>query len=171
VVGGGHRVSERRDTHGLICYGPQPTEAENCEVNGAMARIVLEAMVRARWTTAPRRARTGLKHYQGRFERTRKGASGDAVSARSCPDSTPELLLDQEDILFGRTARRLHLVGATAPHDGVGWRWNAYELGWVTWGLWLDMPRARTALSSYQESPGSKRAITESRTPRCWQST
>ena len=38
-------LSERRYTHGFYCsWSPQPTEAENCEVNGAMLRNVLDAL-------------------------------------------------------------------------------------------------------------------------------
>ena len=96
----------------------QATEAENCAVNGAMVRNLLDAA-----RTRPASLRhvalvTGLKHYLGPFEAYAKAKPETPFREEHAAAALPELLLRPGGrALRGGRAAGLHLERAPAAHD------------------------------------------------------
>jgi nucleoside-diphosphate-sugar epimerase len=115
-------------THVFYCtWSRQPTEAENCAVNGAMLRNLLEAV-----EPAPRHVAlvTGLKHYLGPFE-----AYAKAKPETPFREDQPRLPYEnfyyvQEDVLFEAAERRGFTWSVHRPHTVIGWAiGNAMNMG------------------------------------------
>ncbi len=117
-------------THVFYCtWSRQPTETENCAVNGAMVRNLLEAV-----DPCPNLEHvalvTGLKHYLGPFE-----AYGQAKPETPFREDQPRLPFEnfyytQEDILFEAAARRRFTWSVHRPHTVIGWAiGNAMNMG------------------------------------------
>ena len=113
----------------LTTWSRQATEAENCAVNGAMVRHVLDALGHARDLRHVALV-TGLKHYLGPFE----------AYARTKPETPfreeqPRLPVEnfyyvQEDEVFAAAARRGFGWSVHRPHTLIGYALgNAMNMG------------------------------------------
>jgi nucleoside-diphosphate-sugar epimerase len=123
-------------THVFFCtWSRQATEAENCRVNAALLRNVLDAI----GSGAPLRhvaLVTGLKHYLGPFE-----AYAKAPMDTPFRESQPRLpyqnfYYDQEDVLHEAAQLRGFTWSVHRPHTMIGWALgNAMNMG-VTLALY-----------------------------------
>ena len=102
-------------THAFFCtWSRQATEAENCQVNGAMLRNVLDAL--GSDTLRHVALVTGTKHYLGPFE-----AFGKRGAETPFRETQPRLPVEnfyyvQEDILFEAAARGRFTWSVHRPH-------------------------------------------------------
>jgi nucleoside-diphosphate-sugar epimerase len=110
-------------------WSRQPTEAENCVVNGAMLRNLLEAVEQG-----PRLRHvalvTGLKHYMGPFEAY--ALNKPDTPFREDQERLPyeNFYYTQEDILFESAARAGFSWSVHRPHTVIGWSiGNAMNMG------------------------------------------
>jgi nucleoside-diphosphate-sugar epimerase len=154
-------LRERRYTHGFYCsWSPQPTEAENCEVNGAMLRNVLEPIVEP-GTLRHVALVTGLKHYQGPFE-----AYAQVPAETPFREELPRLELqnfyyDQEDILLEAAQRAGFTWSVHRSHTMVGWALgNAMNMG-VTLAVYGSICRERGRPFVFPGSPRQYEGVTD----------
>ncbi|WP_158918344.1 SDR family oxidoreductase [Caulobacter sp. S45] len=119
----------------------QPTEAENCRVNGAMVRNLLQALPRGGALEHVALV-TGLKHYLGPFESYGKGK--DLITPFR--ESMPRLPIDnfyyaQEDEVFAASAERGFSWSIHRPHTIIGFALgNAMNMG-VTLAVYASICR------------------------------
>lgn len=113
----------------FTCWSRQPTETENCIVNGAMLRHLLEAV-----ETGPQLQHvalvTGLKHYMGPFEAY--ALNKPDTPFREDMERLPyeNFYYTQEDILFESAARAGFTWSVHRPHTVIGWSiGNAMNMG------------------------------------------
>ncbi|KAK4859240.1 hypothetical protein QYF36_002003 [Acer negundo] len=90
-----------------VTWTSRPTEAENCEINGAMLRNVLRAVI----PNAPNLRhicfQTGAKHYVGPFESFGKVQPHDTPFTEDLPRlNFPNFYYTQEDILFEEVEKK-----------------------------------------------------------------
>lgn len=124
-------LSDVRPSHVFFCsWLRQPTEAENCRVNGAMVRHVFEAL------PDPGRLEhaaltTGLKHYLGPFEAYASGAPPVTPFREEAPRLPLEnFYYTQEDELFAAAERHGFSWSVHRPHTIVGYAvGNAMNIG------------------------------------------
>ncbi|XP_047164447.1 (S)-8-oxocitronellyl enol synthase ISY1 [Vigna umbellata] len=91
----------------FVSWTNRPTEAENCEVNGAMLRNVLRAVIPNAPNLRHVSLQTGTKHYLGSFESIGKIQSHEPPFTEDLPRlDTPNFYYTQEDILFEETAKK-----------------------------------------------------------------
>jgi len=121
-------------------WSRQPTEAENCVVNGAMLRNLLHAV-----ESSPRLRHvslvTGLKHYLGPFEAY--ALSKPDTPFREEQERLPyeNFYYTQEDILFESAARVGFNWSVHRPHTVIGWSiGNAMNMG-VTLAVYATICR------------------------------
>ena len=113
-------LASRGITHAFICtWSRQATEAENCRVNGAMLRNVLDAVDGG--TLRHVALVTGTKHYLGPFE-----AFGKRGAETPFRETQPRLPVEnfyyvQEDILFDAAARNGFAWSVHRPHTVIGY--------------------------------------------------
>jgi nucleoside-diphosphate-sugar epimerase len=113
-------LASRNISHVFICtWSRQKTEAENCRVNGAMVRNLLDALAGGglRYVALV----TGTKHYLGPFE-----AFGKAGAETPFRETQPRLPVEnfyyvQEDILFEAAARGRFTWSVHRPHTVIGY--------------------------------------------------
>jgi nucleoside-diphosphate-sugar epimerase len=113
-------LASRGITRAFICtWSRQATEAENCKVNGAMLRNVLDAL----GDDALRHVAlvTGTKHYLGPFEAF--GKRGAETPFRETQQRLPveNFYYVQEDILFEAAARGGFTWSVHRPHTVIGY--------------------------------------------------
>uniref|UniRef100_A0A7N0ZUS8 PRISE-like Rossmann-fold domain-containing protein n=1 Tax=Kalanchoe fedtschenkoi TaxID=63787 RepID=A0A7N0ZUS8_KALFE len=85
----------------VACAASRPTEAENCQVNGAMLRNVLDAVLPSAPKLRHVSLQTGLKHYVGPIELLGKLQLHDPPFTEDLPRlQAPNFYYLQEDILF-----------------------------------------------------------------------
>jgi nucleoside-diphosphate-sugar epimerase len=117
-------------THAFYCtWARQETEAENCEVNGQMLRNVLDGITSAD-SLAHVALVTGLKHYQGPFERYAE--QPQEAPFREDMERLPfeNFYYTQEDILFDQAARHDFTWSVHRSHTLIGWALgNAMNMG------------------------------------------
>jgi nucleoside-diphosphate-sugar epimerase len=119
----------------------QPTEAENCRVNGAMVRNLLRALPQGGALQHVALV-TGLKHYLGPFESYGKGK--DLVTPFR--ESMPRLPIEnfyyvQEDEVFAAAAERGFGWSVHRPHTIIGFALgNAMNMG-VTLAVYATICR------------------------------
>ena len=107
-------------SHVFLCsWSRQPTEAENCIVNGAMVRNVLRAVSTRQVEHVA--LVTGSKHYLGPFESYAKGKTETPFR-----ESQPRLPIQnfyyvQEDELFAAAARDGFTWSVHRPHTVIGY--------------------------------------------------
>jgi len=135
-------VRDLGTTHLLFTtWSRQPTEAQNCAVNGAMLANTLDALG-ASTRLAHVALVTGLKHYLGPFEAY---ASAPADTPfRESQDRLPyqNFYYDQEDILFDRAGRQGFTWSVHRPHTLIGYALgNAMNMG-VTLAVYGSICRA-----------------------------
>jgi nucleoside-diphosphate-sugar epimerase len=110
-------------------WSRQPTEAENCRVNGAMIRHALEA------TAAAGRLRhaalvTGLKHYLGSFDSFAKHELDTPFTEDQPRVPGDNFYYTQEDILFAAARAHGFTWSVARPHTVIGYApGNAMNLG------------------------------------------
>jgi nucleoside-diphosphate-sugar epimerase len=136
------------------------TEAENCEVNGAMLRNTLEVLGR---TTSLDHAVliTGLKHYLGPFE-----AYASTPMETPFRESMPRVpyqnfYYEQEDILFAQAERQGFTWSVHRPHTMIGWALgNAMNMG-VTLAIYGSICAATGRPFIFPGSPQQLNGVTD----------
>ena len=139
-------------------WSRQATEAENCEVNGAMLRNLLDAV-----GSAPRHVSlvTGLKHYLGPFEAYAK-ASPDTPFREEQPRlDYPNFYYVQEDVLFEAAARDGWTWTVHRPHTVIGYAiGNVMNMG-VTLAVYGTICRELGLPFVFPGSPQQFAAVTD----------
>ncbi|MFM6975057.1 MAG: SDR family oxidoreductase [Agromyces sp.] len=132
-------ISDLGVTHLFFCtWSRQATEAENCEVNGAMMRNTLAA-VNAKTPIQHAVLITGLKHYLGPFEDYAKNPA--ETPFRESQGRLPGLnfYYVQEDELFASAAKHGHTWSVHRPHTMIGYALgNVMNMG-VTLALYASI--------------------------------
>ena len=123
----------------------QPTEAENCRVNGSMIANLLQ-----RWNR-PQIGHvalvTGLKHYLGPFEAYAKAKPETPFREEQERLPYQNFYYVQEDILFEAAARPGFSWSVHRPHTLIGWALgNAMNMGVTLACLRRDLQGNGTAL-------------------------
>lgn len=91
----------------FVSWTNRATEAENCEVNGAMLRNVLRAVIPNAPNLRHVSLQTGGKHYIGPFELVGKIEAHEPPFTEDLPRlDAPNFYYTQEDILFEETAKK-----------------------------------------------------------------
>ncbi|KAJ4701655.1 3-oxo-Delta(4,5)-steroid 5-beta-reductase-like [Melia azedarach] len=94
-----------------VTWASRSTEAENCEVNGAMFRNVLHAVIPNAPNLRHICLQTGGKHYVGPFELFGKIQIHDTPFTEDLPRlNVPNFYYTQEDILFEEVERKEDLT-------------------------------------------------------------
>ncbi|ESR46341.1 hypothetical protein WN944_007326 [Citrus x changshan-huyou] len=90
-----------------VTWASRPTEAENCEVNGAMLRNVLRSVIPNAPNLRHVCLQTGGKHYVGPFESFGKIRPHDTPFTEDLPRlNVTNFYYTQEDILFEEVEKR-----------------------------------------------------------------
>ena len=90
-----------------VTWSSRPTEPENCAVNGAMLRNVLEAVIPHAPNLKHICLQTGRKHYVGPFDMHGKIQSHDPPYHEDLPRlDTPNFYYVQEDILMEEVKKK-----------------------------------------------------------------
>jgi len=154
-------LTDRTFTHAVFStWSRQPTEAENCRVNGTMLRNTLEALGRS---TSPQHVAliTGLKHYLGPFE-----AYASAPAETPYRESQPRLphqnfYYDQEDILWSEADRQAFTWSVHRPHTLIGYALgNLMNMG-VTLAVYGSICRATGEPFVFPGSPEQYGGVTD----------
>lgn len=101
-----------------VSWANRSTEAENCEINGAMFRHVLQAVIPNAPNLRHICLQTGVKHYVGPFESFGKPLfqPHDTPFTEDLPRlNTPNFYYTQEDILFEEVKKK------------EGWTWSVHR--------------------------------------------
>lgn len=154
-------LAEVRPTHVFYCtWSRRPTEAENCQVNTAMLRNVLDALEHDR---ALRHVAlvTGLKHYLGPFEAYARTPMETPFREEQSRLPFQNFYYDQEDVLFEAAERRGFTWSVHRPHTMIGWALgNAMNMG-VTLALYGAICRETGAPFVFPGSPQQYDGITD----------
>ncbi|KAL5780144.1 hypothetical protein ACOSQ2_010881 [Xanthoceras sorbifolium] len=90
-----------------VTWANRPTEAENCEINGAMLRNVLRAVIPNAPNLRHICLQTGTKHYVGPFESFGTVQPHDTPFTEDLPRlNVPNFYYTQEDILLEEVEKR-----------------------------------------------------------------
>ncbi|XP_003589112.2 (S)-8-oxocitronellyl enol synthase ISY1 [Medicago truncatula] len=90
-----------------VSWTSRPTEAQNCEVNGAMLRNVLQALIPNAPNLSHVSLQTGAKHYVGPFEIIGKIKPHESPFTEDVPRlDTPNFYYTLEDILFEEVGKK-----------------------------------------------------------------
>ncbi|XP_057429999.1 3-oxo-Delta(4,5)-steroid 5-beta-reductase-like [Lotus japonicus] len=142
------------------------TESENCEVNGAMLRNVLRAVIPNAPNLRHVTLQTGCKHYVGPFELVGKIEFHEPPFTEDLPRlDAPNFYYTQEDILFEETGKKegltwsvhrpqvifgfspyslMNIVGtlcvyaAICKHEGVPLRFPGTKAAWESYSAASD---------------------------------
>ena len=148
-------------THVFYCtWLRQLTEAENCRVNGAMLKNVLDA-IGPGGTVKHVALVTGLKHYLGPFEAYAK--TPIETPFREEMDRVPyeNFYYDQEDILFEAAASYGFTWSVHRAHTMIGWAiGNAMNMG-VTLAVYATMCRELGHPFVFPGSPAQYEGVTD----------
>ncbi|XP_020213884.1 3-oxo-Delta(4,5)-steroid 5-beta-reductase [Cajanus cajan] len=91
----------------FVSWTNRPTESENSEVNGAMLRNVLRAVIPNAPNLRHVSLQTGTKHYLGPFELIGKIESHEPPFTEDLPRlDAPNFYYTQEDILFDEVSKK-----------------------------------------------------------------
>lgn len=94
-----------------VAWSNRSTERENCEVNGAMLRNVLQVVIPNSPNLSHICLQTGAKHYVGPFETLGKIQFHDPPFTEDMPRlDTPNFYYTQEDILFEEVEKKENLT-------------------------------------------------------------
>lgn len=156
-------------------WSRQPTEAENCAVNGAMLDTTLTALGR---TASLRHAVliTGLKHYLGPFEAYAEAPADTPFRETQARLPYQNFYYEQELILFRHAATHGFTWSVHRPHTMIGYALgNAMNMG-VTLAVYGSICHARgepPERRSAQRGPAvltpiSRRALIGQRRARRW---
>lgn len=154
-------VRDKGITHMVFAtWQRQPTEAENCAVNGAMLKNTLEALSRTA-TLQHAVLITGLKHYLGPFE-----AYAQAPAETPFRESQNRLPFEnfyyvQEDILFEAAATHGFSWSVHRPHTMIGYALgNTMNMG-VTLAIYGSICRATGEPFVFPGSPQQWGGVTD----------
>jgi Nucleoside-diphosphate-sugar epimerases len=155
-------LSGLEPTHVFICtWMRQPTEAENCRVNGEMVRNLLQALEQDR---SLRHAAlvTGLKHYLGPFEAYAQGVAPETPFREEQPRLPIEnFYYVQEDELFAAAKRQGFSWSVHRPHTIIGFAvGNAMNMG-VTLAVWATICRETGRPFLFPGSPMQWNGLTD----------
>ena len=119
-----------RPTHVFFTtWSRQPTEAENCDVNGRMLENLLDA-VSGEGSVRHVALVTGLKHYLGPFEAYAKVQPDTPFSEEQARLPYENFYYVQEDILFAAAERDGFTWTVHRPHTLIGFALgNAMNMG------------------------------------------
>lgn len=141
-------------------WSRQPTEAENCEVNGAMLRNLLNAL-EGRRSLRHVALVTGLKHYLGPFEAYAKIKPDTPFREDQPRLSYQNFYYVQEDILFEAADRMGFSWSVHRPHTVIGWAiGNQMNMG-VTLAVYATICRATGRPFVFPGSPEQYGAVTD----------
>ena len=142
------------------CWSRQATEAENCVVNGAILRNLLEAV-----EDGPQLQHvalvTGLKHYMGPFEAY--ALNNPDTPFREEQERLPyeNFYYTQEDILFESASRSSFTWSVHRPHTVIGWAiGNAMNMG-LTLAVYGSICRETGRDFVFPGSPEQYEAVTD----------
>lgn len=114
-------LRDRDFTHLFYCtWSRQETEAENCEVNGAMLANVLDSLLPS-GTLRHAALVTGLKHYLGPFEAYAQGPLETPFRESQGRVDYPNFYYTQEDVLFEAAERHDFSWSVHRSHTVIGW--------------------------------------------------
>ncbi|KAH9686747.1 3-oxo-Delta(4,5)-steroid 5-beta-reductase [Citrus sinensis] len=103
-----------------VTWASRPTEAENCQINGAMFRNVLRSVIPNAPNLRHICLQTGGKHYVGPFECIGKIPSHDPPFTEDLPRlNVPLFYYNQEDILFEEVDKRRGLTWSIHRPSGI----------------------------------------------------
>ncbi|KAL9448006.1 hypothetical protein AB3S75_015476 [Citrus x aurantiifolia] len=103
-----------------VTWGSRPTEAENCQINGAMFHNVLRSVIPNGPNLRHICLQTGGKHYLGPFECIGKIPSHDPPFTEDLPRlNVPLFYYTQEDILFEEVEKRKGLTWSIHRPFGI----------------------------------------------------
>ncbi|HEX5406472.1 MAG TPA: SDR family oxidoreductase [Pseudonocardiaceae bacterium] len=153
-------VTAVRPTHVFFCtWQRQPTEAENCAVNGTMLRNVLEPLVDGDVRHVA--LVTGLKHYLGPFEAYARTPMETPFREEQPRLSGENFYYTQEDILFDAAERGGFTWSVHRAHTMIGWALgNLMNMG-VTLALYGALCRETGEPFVFPGSPRQHDGITD----------
>ena len=154
-------LAEHRPTHVFITtWMRQATEAENCAVNGAMVRNLIDALEPAPLEHVA--LVTGLKHYLGPFEAYGQG-SLPQTPFREDQERLPiaNFYYVQEDAVYAGAERRGFSWSVHRPHTIVGFALgNAMNMG-VTLAAYATLCRETGRPFLFPGSPQQWNGLTD----------
>lgn len=152
----GHHISHLV----FATWSRQATEAENCEVNGAMLKHTLGAL--ASGASLSRVALvTGLKHYLGPFEAYAASPAETPFSESQARLPYQNFYYDQEDILFAEAERQGFSWTVHRPHTLIGYALgNVMNMG-VTLAIYGSICRATGEPFVFPGSPEQLNGVTD----------
>ena len=148
-------------THVFYCtWAKRDTEAENCEINGAMLRNVLEPVAES-GTVRHVALVTGLKHYLGPFEAYAKAPADTPFREDQDRLEYQNFYYDQEDILFEVAERAGFTWSVHRAHTVIGWALgNVMNMG-VTLAIYGSICRELGRPFVFPGSPQQYNGITD----------
>lgn len=144
----------------FTAWSMQPTEAENCEINGAMLRNFLAA-VADKPNLSHVALTTGLKHYLGPFEAY--ALIDPDTPFREEQERLPyqNFYYDQEDILWEFASEAGFTWSVHRPHTVIGWAiGNAMNMG-VTLSVYAAICKETGRPFVFPGSPEQYNAVTD----------
>nr|AFK42748.1 unknown [Medicago truncatula] len=149
-----------------VCWASRPTEAENCEINGAMLKNVLTAVIPNAPNLRHVSIQTGGKHYVGPFESFGKIKHHEPPYTEDMPRlDYHNFYYTLEDVLFEETGKKegvswsvhrpllifgfspysmMNIIGticvyaAICKHEGVPLRFPGTKLAWENYYMASD---------------------------------
>ncbi|KAK2391788.1 (S)-8-oxocitronellyl enol synthase CYC2 [Trifolium repens] len=149
-----------------VCWASRPTEAENCQINGAMLRNVLTSVIPNAPNLRHVSIQTGGKHYVGPFESFGKIKYHEPPYTEDMPRlDYPNFYYTLEDVLFEETGKKegvswsvhrpllifgfspysmMNVIGtlcvyaAICKHEGVPLRFPGTKLAWENYYMASD---------------------------------
>lgn len=154
-------IADLRPTHVFYCtWQRRPTEAENCEVNAAMLRNVLDPLATG-GDLAHVALVTGLKHYLGPFEAYARTPMETPFREEQPRLRNENFYYAQEDVLFDAAERGGFTWSVHRPHTMIGWALgNAMNMG-VTLALYGSLCRELGEPFVFPGSPQQWDGITD----------
>jgi nucleoside-diphosphate-sugar epimerase len=145
----------------ISAWSRQATEAENCRVNGAMVRNLLDAVGNAPSLSHVALV-TGLKHYLGPFEAYGAGAVPETpFREEQGRQEVENFYYVQEDEVFAAAEQRGFTWSVHRPHTIIGYALgNAMNMG-VTLAVYANICRETGIPFAFPGSPTQWNALTD----------
>jgi nucleoside-diphosphate-sugar epimerase len=145
----------------ISAWSRQETEAENCRVNGAMVRNLLDGVGNAPSLSHVALV-TGLKHYLGPFEAYGAGAVPETpFREEQGRQDVENFYYTQEDEVFAAAERRGFTWSVHRPHTIIGYALgNAMNMG-VTLAVYANICRETGIPFAFPGSPTQWNALTD----------
>jgi nucleoside-diphosphate-sugar epimerase len=148
-------------THVFYCtWVRMPSEAENCAVNSAMLRNVLDPVSRS-GSVKHVALVTGLKHYLGPFEAYAKAPADTPFREDQNRLEYQNFYYDQEDVLFDAAERGGFSWSVHRAHTVIGWALgNVMNMG-VTLAIYGSICRELGKPFVFPGSPQQFNGVTD----------